>query len=185
MNPARRPVEIRPATVADMPAVCDIVNHYIETSTVNFRTEPQTAQEWIEDLERLRERYPWLVAEVDGVVAGIAYTGPWKARSAYDWTAEATVYVSHRHQRLGLGSTLYTHLLTSMEEQGFKSAVAVIGLPNDPSVRLHERLGFTACGTLRAAGYKHGEWHDVGFWQRSFPRSDPPRPVRPTGQVSV
>lgn len=94
MSPERHPAEIRPATVADMPAVCDIVNHYIETSTVNFRTEPQTPQEWTQDLLHLQERYPWLVAEVDGEIAGIAYAGPWKARNAYDWTAESTVYIS-------------------------------------------------------------------------------------------
>jgi len=107
MSPERRPADIRRATEADMPAVCTIVNHYIETSTVNFRTEPQEPQEWTDDLVRLRERYPWLVAEVDGEVAGIAYAGPWKARNAYDWTAESTVYVSPRHQRgvrgLGIG----------------------------------------------------------------------------------
>ncbi|KPI15316.1 Phosphinothricin acetyltransferase [Actinobacteria bacterium OK074] len=183
MSPERHPAEIRPATVADMPAVCDIVNHYIETSTVNFRTEPQTPQEWTLDLLHLQERYPWLVAEVDGQVAGIAYAGPWKARNAYDWTAESTVYVSPRHQRLGLGSTLYTHLLKSMEAQGFKSVVAVIGLPNDPSVRLHEALGYTARGTLRAAGFKHGGWHDVGFWQRDFTLPEPPRPVRPVTEI--
>ncbi|MEU3529467.1 phosphinothricin N-acetyltransferase [Streptomyces sp. NPDC038707] len=183
MSPERHPAVIRPATVADMTAVCDIVNHYIETSTVNFRTEPQTPDEWTTDLLHLRERYPWLVAEVDGVVAGIAYGGPWKARNAYDWTAESTVYVSHRHQRLGLGSTLYTHLLKSMEAQGFKSVVGVIGLPNEPSVRLHEALGYTACGTLKAAGFKHGNWHDVGFWQRDFALPVPPRPVRPVTEI--
>lgn len=183
MSPERQRADIRPATVDDMPAVCEIVNHYIATSTVNFRTEPQTPDEWTKDLLALRERYPWIVAEVDGVVAGIAYGGPWKARNAYDWTAEATVYVSPRHQRLGLGTALYTHLLESVEAQGFRSVVAVIGLPNDASVRLHEALGFTARGTLKAAGFKHGNWHDVGFWQRDFALPAPPRPVRPVQEI--
>lgn len=183
MSPQQHPADIRPATAADMLAVCDIVNHYIATSTTNFRTEPQTPDEWTKDLLQLRERYPWLVAEVDGVVAGIAYAGPWKARHAYDWTAESTVYVSPRHQRLGLGSTLSTHLLKSLEAQGFRSVVAVIALPNDPSVRLHEALGYTARGTLRAAGFKHGNWHDVGFWQRDFGLPAPPRPVRSVTEI--
>nr|ADF81054.1 phosphinothricin acetyltransferase [Tobacco plastid transformation vector pSS33]ADF81056.1 phosphinothricin acetyltransferase [Tobacco plastid transformation vector pSS42]AEO95758.1 phosphinothricin acetyltransferase [synthetic construct]AEO95759.1 phosphinothricin acetyltransferase [synthetic construct] len=182
-SPERRPADIRRATEADMPAVCTIVNHYIETSTVNFRTEPQEPQEWTDDLVRLRERYPWLVAEVDGEVAGIAYAGPWKARNAYDWTAESTVYVSPRHQRTGLGSTLYTHLLKSLEAQGFKSVVAVIGLPNDPSVRMHEALGYAPRGMLRAAGFKHGNWHDVGFWQLDFSLPVPPRPVLPVTEI--
>lgn len=183
MSRDRHPAEIRPATVEDMPAVCEIVNHYIRTSTVNFRTEPQTPDEWTKDLLASRERYPWLVAEVGGVVAGVAYAGPWKARNAYDWTAESTVYVSPSHQRLGLGSLLYTRLLKSMEAQGFRTVVAVIGLPNDPSVRLHEALGYTARGTLKAAGFKHGNWHDVGFWQRDFPLPAPPHPVRPVQDI--
>lgn len=173
----RCPAGIRPATAADMKAVCEIVNHYIETTTVNFRTEPQTPEEWTADLLRLQDRYPWLVADLESVVVGIAYATPWKARSAYSWTAESTVYTSRRHQRLGVGSALYTRLLECIEAQGFKSVVAVIGLPNDPSVRLHESLGYIHRGTLRAAGFKQDEWHDVGFWQRDFMVETPPRPV--------
>lgn len=129
MSPERHPVEIRPAALADMPSVCEIVNHYIETSTVNFR------------------------------------------------------YVSHRHQRLGIGSTLGAHLLGALEAQGFNSVVAVIGLPNDPSVRLHEALGYAARGTLKAVGFKHGTWHDAGFWQRDFAVGVPPRTVRPVNEI--
>lgn len=176
---SHHPVEVRPATVDDMPAVCGIVNHWIETSTANFRTEPQTPQEWADDLRALQERYPWLVAEVAGAVAGVAYAGPWKARAAYAWTAEATVYVSPGHRRMGVGSALYGRLLALLEEQGFRSVVAVVGLPNEPSVRLHEAHGFTVRGTLTAAGYKHGGWHDVGFLQRDFALPDPPPPVKP------
>lgn len=105
-----------------MTAVCEIVNHYIRTSTVNFRTDPQTPQEWTHDLLNRGRRYPWFVAQVDGAVVGVAYAGPWKSRGAYDWTAESTVYVSHRHQRLGLGFLLYSHLLASMQAQGFRLA---------------------------------------------------------------
>jgi phosphinothricin acetyltransferase len=64
-----------------------------------------------------------------------------------------------------VGDALYTELLARLRRQGFHSAVAVIALPNDPSVRLHERHGFTRAGGLVEAGYKRGAWHDVGFWQ--------------------
>jgi hypothetical protein len=63
--------------------------------------------------------------------------------------------------------------------------IAVIGLPNDPSVRLYKALGFTPCDTLRTAGFKHGEWHDVGFWQREFTLPAPPRPVRPVADAAA
>lgn len=164
--------------------MCEIVNHYIRTSTVNFRTDPQTPQEWTHDLLNRGRRYPWFVAQVDGAVVGVAYAGPWKSRGAYDWTAESTVYVSHRHQRLGLGFLLYSHLLASMQAQGFRSAIATIGLPNDPSVRLHESLGYRARGTLKAVGFKHGDWHDVGFWQQHFDASNPPEAAGPVGEIA-
>jgi len=180
VNEAPATGAVRRATPADMAAVCDIVNFYIATTTVNFRMEPQTAREWEADLRSYRDRYPWLVADVDGHVAGVAYSIPWKPRNAYDWCAESTVYVAAGHRGLGLGSALCSRLLTSLESQGFRSVVAVIGLPNDASVGLHESLGYVHAGTIRRAGYKLGGWHDVGFWQREFTTGEgPPAPLMP------
>jgi phosphinothricin acetyltransferase len=105
------------------------------------------------------------VAVVDDRVVGVAYAGPWNERAAYRWTVESTVYVEESAHRRGVGDALYTELLDRLRRQGFHSAVAVIALPNDPSVRLHERHGFAQVGELREAGFKHGAWHDVGFWQ--------------------
>jgi phosphinothricin acetyltransferase len=163
----RSGLQVRPATVDDLPEVCKIVNHYIENSFVNFRTEPQTVDEWRNDWRRLHAQFPWLVAAEDGVV-GVAYAAPFHGRAAYQWTAEATVYVDPSSQRRGAGDALYTDLLARLRRQGFHSAVAVIALPNEPSVRLHERHGFIQVGRVIEAGYKLGAWHDVGFWQRTF-----------------
>jgi phosphinothricin acetyltransferase len=95
----------------------------------------------------------------------VAYAGPWNERAAYRWTVESTIYVDPSAHRRGVGDSLYDELLNRLRQQGFHSAVAVIALPNDPSVRLHERHGFARVGYLLEAGYKHGAWHDVGFWQ--------------------
>ena len=163
----RSGLQVRPASEDDLPEVCRIVNHYIESSFVNFRTEPQTVDEWRNDWRRLHAQFPWLVADDDGV-AGVAYAAPWNGRAAYQWTVEATVYVDAARQRRGVGDALYTELLARLRRQGFHSAVAVIALPNEPSVRLHERHGFVLAGQLVEAGYKLGAWHDVGFWQLPF-----------------
>ncbi|UQX12370.1 GNAT family N-acetyltransferase [Candidatus Mycobacterium methanotrophicum] len=93
---------------------------------------------------------------------------PWNPRAADQWTVEATVYVDPSRQRRGLADALYTELLGRLTRQGFRSVVAVIALPNDPSVRLHERHGFIRAGRLLEAGCKMGTWHDVGFWQRTL-----------------
>lgn len=161
----------------DLLMICEIINFYIHTSTVNFRTEPQTPQEWEQDWRAHSARYPWYVVEVGGEVAGVAYATPWKARKAYDWTTETVVYVSDRHRGQGLGIALYTALLKTLEGQGYRSAMAVIALPNDASVALHESLGYEQVGQIHAAGHKLGGWHDVGFWQRTFTLSDEPPPA--------
>lgn len=155
---------VRLATEDDLPAVCRIINHFIENSFVNFRTEPQSVDEWRGDWRRLHSQFPWLVATDDRVV-GVAYAAPWHGRAAYQWTVEATVYVDPSWQRRGVGDALYAELLARLRREGFHSVVAVIALPNEPSVRLHERHGFVRAGRLVEAGYKMDAWHDVGFWQ--------------------
>ena len=157
-------LQVRLATEDDLVDVREIVNHFIENTVINFRTEPQSLDEWRDSWRRLQSRFPWLVAADDRIV-GVAYAAPWNDRAAYQWTAEVTVYVDPSRQRRGVGDALYTELLDRMRRKGFHSAVAVIALPNEASVRLHERHGFTQVGQLVEAGYKRGAWHDAGFWQ--------------------
>lgn len=160
----RSELRVRPVTEDDLAEVREIVNHFIENTVINFRTEPQSLDQWRDNWARLHSRFPWLVAADDRIV-GVANAAPWNERAAYQWTVEVTVYVDPSSQRRGAGDALYTELLARLRRQGFHSAVAVIALPNDPSVRLHERHGFVRSGHLTEAGYKRGAWHDVGFWQ--------------------
>jgi phosphinothricin acetyltransferase len=159
-------VQVRSASEEDLVSVREILNHYIEHSVFNFRTEPQSIDEVRAVWAQRHQQFPWLVAIVDDRVVGAAYAGPWNDRAAYRWTVESTVYVDPAAHRRGIGDALYAELLDRLHRQGFHSAVAVIALPNDPSVRLHERHGFGRVGHLREAGFKHDAWHDVGFWQR-------------------
>ncbi len=172
-----RRLRVRQAQETDFPEICALVNHYIQHTTFNFRTEPQTPEEWIAEWSASRAGYPWLVAYVDDVLAGVAYAGQWKRRAAYDWCAEVTVYVAHDRQRMGIGHALYRGLLELLDRQGYRTAIAVIALPNAPSVALHEACGFRHTGSLSAVGYKHGEWLDVGFWQRGPEHDEIPTPI--------
>jgi len=175
---------IRPAAAADFGRVSEIVNHYIRTSTVNFRTEPQTPAEWERDWLAHSRVHPWYVAERDGVVVGIAYASAWKRRPAYDWTAETIVYLDREQRGRGLGAELYRRLLRTLERQGYRSAMAVVSLPNDASVRLHQALGYELVGCVRAAGFKFGRWHDTGLWQRMLsPGEQPPGPLLPVADL--
>ena len=170
------PVGIRQARAADLVAVCRIVNHYIASSTVNFRTEPQTPAEWEARWRELRERYPWYVAEQCGTVTGVAYATPWSPRGAYAWTAESVVYVAPDRHGQGGGSALYRRLLGTRRGQGYRSVLACVAGGNPGGTALHRDLGFAEAGTFRAVGHKFGAWHDVSYWQLSFPGTDVPGP---------
>jgi phosphinothricin acetyltransferase len=174
-------VAVRFAQVGDAPAVSAILNHYIAESTSNFRTEPYEPEEWAEQFTANADRFPYLVAEVGGAVAGLAYASPWRPKQAYAWTAESTVYVSPDHQGLGIGSLLYGELLKRLEQQGFRSVMAQISQPNPGSEALHTRFGFELLGSIRDAGFKHGSWVGVGIWQKIL--AEPEHPPAPTAPV--
>ncbi len=167
-----------------MAAVAEIVNRHSETGAAHFGDRPQTAEEWRADWAPKQERYPWLVAERDGAIGGIAYAKPFNTRAAYDWTAEVSIYLRDGLQGQGLGSTLYGRLLPLLDAQGYRCLIAGITPPNDASVALHECFGFEDLGTLERVGWKHGAWRDVGSWQRWHgPTDDEPTPIRAVSEV--
>ncbi len=177
--------QVRLARAADMTAVAEIVNEHIETGVAHFGDRAPSAAEWIADWEAHRERYPWLVAERDRGIGGLAYAKPFNTRAAYAWTAEVSVYLRGGLQGQGLGSALYTRLMALLDAQGYRCLVAGITTPNDGSVRLHEHFGFEHLGTLERVGYKHGGWRNVGSWQRlTGPFDDSlPAPIRTVSEV--
>ena len=177
--------DIRLAEPADLEQFAEIVNHYIETTAINFHDRAQSEEDWEATWEVLHERYPFVVAEKDGVLGGIAYASPWKLRGSYDWTCEVTVYVRAGHERQGLGKALSKRMLEILERQGYRAIVAVIALPNDASVLLHESLGYELAGTLKGLGFKLDQWRDVSFWQINFGDPDtPPSDIKPVSEVA-
>lgn len=161
-------VLVRGARAEDFDAIAALTNVFIRDTSIHFGYDPVTPDELRSAWTRARERYPWLVAEVGGRFAGYCKAGIWRDRAAYGWTPEAGVYVEEHARRRGVGRALYERLIETLHRQGFHSVVAGITLPNDASVRLHEAVGFVHTGTVRCAGWKLGQWHDVGFWQREL-----------------
>lgn len=109
--------------------------------------------------------HAWLVAEIDGQVAGYAYGSPHRTRAAYASSCDVAVYVDPARSRRGVGGALYAELLEVLGET-YHAAFAGIALPNEASVGLHEAMGFTPVGVYREVGWKMGGWRDVGWWQR-------------------
>ncbi|HEU0034491.1 MAG TPA: GNAT family N-acetyltransferase [Kofleriaceae bacterium] len=159
---------IRAVGEDDFVAIASITNHYIATTAIHFAYEPIEARELWAGWAAGARRYPWLVATEGGEVVGFAKAGPWRDRSAYRWTTEVGLYLAPGAVGRGLGRALYTDLLDELARRKFRSAIAGIALPNEPSIRLHRAFGFESVGIVRDAGFKLGRWHDVEFWQKRF-----------------
>jgi L-amino acid N-acyltransferase YncA len=156
---------IRLAGRDDAAAMASIYAPSVTGAVVSFEEIAPSADVMAERLAAVLERAPWLVCELDGALAGYAYASPHHTRPAYRWSVDVSVYVGAARQRRGVARALYTSLLALLRLQGFCAAHAGISLPNPASVALHERFGFEPVGVYRAVGFKHGAWHDVGWWQ--------------------
>jgi len=169
---------VRPASPEDAGWIADIYAPIVRDTVISFETDPPTADEMRQRIASTLETYPWLVVEEEGRPLGYAYASVHRARSAYRWSCDVTVYVAPHAHRKGAGTALYCRLLEIVAAQGFRNAFAGIALPNAASVGLHERVGFTHLGTYSDVGYKHGAWHDVGWWQKRLSDTDGP-PAEP------
>ncbi|MBS0505686.1 MAG: N-acetyltransferase [Proteobacteria bacterium] len=171
-------IRIRPATPEDAAAVAAIYAPHVTDSVASFEEKAPTAAEMRARMAKLAGRFPWLIADEGGTVLGYAYACQFRDRRAYRWAVETTVYVADAAQSRGVGSLLYTALLDQLRRQGFTQAIAAISLPNDASVKLHERAGFRRAGVYRQVGWKMGRWVDVGLWQAELadPQGEPAEP---------
>lgn len=184
------PPVLRPATAADMAAITAIYGDAVRNGTASYELEPPDAAEMTRRWAGLAAAgYPYLVAADADVLLGYAYAGPFRARPAYRFTTEDSVYVAPAAKRRGVGRLLLGALLAACEEAGFRQMVAVIGdaANQSGSVRLHAALGFRHAGTLAGTGFKHGRWLDTAFMQSALnagsrtppgPAALPERPVR-------
>lgn len=172
---------IRPAVLADLDAVAEIYAYYVSRTVITFEETPPTVAEWRQRLDDLAGRgLPFLVADLDGEVAGYAYAGPWRPKPAYRHTVEDTIYLSPDHTGKGIGRTLLSTLLPLCADAGIRRVLAVIADgDDDSSVRLHKSFGFTEAGRLTEVGFKFGRWLDTVIYQTELA----PRQVEeaPTG----
>jgi phosphinothricin acetyltransferase len=172
-------MRIRLATAEDAGPVRAIYAPIVEATATSFELVVPSEDEIAARIADRQPAYPWLVIEDERGVAGYAYAGRFAGRAAYDWSVETSVYLAERGRGRGVGRAIYTALMSLLTAQGYQQAMAGITLPNPASVGLHERIGFAPVGVYRAAGWKFGAWHDVGWWQRPLAQADgsPSAPV--------
>ena len=161
------PATIRPATEADLPAIAAIHDRAIEETAISWLWEPMPLPDrraWFA-AQRRADR-PVLVAEVDGIVAGWASYGPFRAYHGYRDTMEHSVYLAPTAHRRGLGRALMERLLEDAQQRGVHVMVAAIALPNEASVGLHAALGFVQVGMMPEVGLKFGQYRDLCLMQK-------------------
>ncbi|AKU18718.1 GNAT family N-acetyltransferase [Luteipulveratus mongoliensis] len=164
---------------SDAEACAAIYEPYVRDTAITFESEPPTAEVMAQRIASARRTHAWVVLEEDGRVVGYAYGGPFKARAAYQWSCEVSVYLEVGRRRGGAGRALYDVLLARLVERGFRMAAAGMTLPNDASEGFHRSMGFEPVGTYRRIGWKHGQWRDVAWAQKALvPTSadEPPAP---------
>ena len=163
-------IVVRDATDADIPAIQSIYGQEVLHGLASFEEVPPTVAE----MRRRRREIlalglPYLVAEIDGRVAGYGHAGPYRHRPAYRHTVEDSVYVGLEMRGLGVGGRLLGALIVACERGPWRQMIAVIGdRGNAGSIRLHQRFGFREIGTLEAVGYKLGRWVDTVLMQRAL-----------------
>ena len=160
--------DIRDTTEADIPAITAIYAEAVLNGTASFELDPPDEAEMARRFGAIRDNgYPYICAKDDaGKLLGYAYANAYRARPAYRWTVENSVYIDPAFQGLGVGRRLMKDIIVRCERLGFRQMVAVIGgADHTSSIALHEKLGFAHAGLLPATGFKHGQWLDSVLMQ--------------------
>ena len=168
---------IRLALPADAEGILAIYAPYITDTSFTFESEVPSVNDFSKRIIAYLDNWPWLVCEMNGIIAGYAYGSKYRERIGYQWCVECSVYIHDNFQRKGIAKALYTALLDILKKQGYRNVYAVINLPNDRSVKLHEACGFKWFADYENVGYKLGKWKTVGWWQLVINEySDEPSP---------
>jgi len=167
-------ISIRTALPGDIAAITRIYADAVIHGTASFELEPPDESEMARRQSALlARRFPYLVAELNGAVAGYAYAGPYRDRRAYDWCIEDSIYIAPELHRRGIGRLLLMRLIAESEALGFRQMIGVIGdSANTASVAVHTACGFRLIGAFQSIGYKHGRWLDTVLMQRALGSSD-------------
>ena len=169
MRPALE-ASVRRAERRDLAAITEIYNHYVETSAITFDVTPYSVDErapWFAQFAP-SGRHQLFVAEQGGRVIGYAGSLPFRPKAAYETSVETTIYVAPGERARGVGPRLYEALFGALRGEDVHRLLAGITLPNEASVRLHERLGFQRVGVYSEVGRKLGRYWDVGWWERGL-----------------
>jgi phosphinothricin acetyltransferase len=177
---------LRPVSDEDLPALQAIYRWHVLHGTASFEETPPELAEFAARFAAIRSRnLPYVCVEavtgqergrdqapgraLPGRIAGYAYAGPYRPRSAYRFTVENSIYLDPSFAGRGIGRRLLERLIADCERLGMRQMVAVIGdSDNVASIALHHALGFRQVGVLTKVGFKFGRWVDSVLMQREL-----------------
>lgn len=181
-NGASLSLAVRPAAPEDAAALLDIYAPYVRETAITFEYEVPSLEELRGRIRRTLERYPYLVAEAERTILGYAYTGVFKGRAAYDWSAETTIYLRTDQRGKGVGRRLYRALEEVSKAQNLRNLYACVAYPEKEDGRLtkasaefHARMGYRLVGEFRRCGYKFGTWYNM-VWMEKLIGGHPAEP---------
>lgn len=161
---------VRKVEIKDVEQIAEIYNFYVQNTYHSFEIEPVDLEEMKQRIAETSENYPYLIAEEKGEVLAYAYASCYKPRSAYKNSAEVSVYVKNDLKQKKLGTKLYERLFEELKQTDVHAIIAGISLPNEASVKLHEKFGMEKVAHFREVGFKLNRWIDVGYWELIFER---------------
>ena len=156
---------VRKVEIEHAAQIAEIYNFYVLNSHSTFETDAVEIYQMQKRVEEVIENYPYFVAEENKKILGYAFASQYKSRCAYKNSAEVSVYVKNDLKQKGIGGMLYEQLFAEILQTEVHALVAGIALPNEASIKLHERFGFEKVAHFREIGFKFGRWIDVGYWE--------------------
>lgn len=177
-------IKIRTARPEDAARLLEIYAYYVENTAITFEYTVPTLEEFRHRIEHTLERYPYLVIERNGVIQGYAYAGVFKARAAYDWACEMSVYIDRAAEHCGLGRRIYTALEDELRRMGITNLYACIAYPVQEdeyltrnSAEFHAHLGYATVGEFHDCAYKFGRWYDMIWMEKIIAEHNADQPA--------
>lgn len=175
---------IRPATAADLPRILEIYAPYVEHTAISFEYTVPTLEEFTGRFLSITAQFPWLVWEENGKVLGYAYGSLPFERAAYQWSAEASIYLCPEARGRGIGKSLYAALEDILRRQGYRKVYAIITTANEASVAFHKAVGYRHTATFPDCGYKFGQWYGTVWLEKDLNTwPTPPQPPIPVTEL--
>lgn len=178
-------LEIRIAKKEDASRLLEIYAPYVKTTPITFEYEVPSLEEFQTRIETISESYPYLVAVVEGEIAGYAYATAFKSRAAYQWAVETSIYLDGNFHGKGIARALYEKLEAILKRQNIYTLSACITYPNNQSISFHEKSGYLTVAHFHKCGFKLGQWRDV-VWMEKTLQDHPaiPEPMIPFSDIS-